>query len=130
MQFQETRGIFKLNIAMQIEPKRCRFEESREVNPYDQYVISKRALRLKKQLLIDCTQEVQVMEKCRKEETKAVLGDGEIWKYIYEKLWIWSQDSITQNNVLHLLHSDMAALSLSSLLSPSAYLHFHPYVRE
>lgn len=38
-----------------------------------------------------------------------MFGDGEIWKYICEKLWIWSQDSITEYNIIHLLHSNFLA---------------------
>ncbi|KAI3460133.1 hypothetical protein Pfo_016796 [Paulownia fortunei] len=91
------------------------FQELQELvglNSYAQYIINKRALQQTKQLLIDCVREV--MEKHRKrdkrrEQLKKILGAEEVWKLVCENVWLWSQDSIDESNIVHLLHYDFLA---------------------
>lgn len=77
-------------------------------NPSTQHIINKRALRQTKQLLIDCAREV--IENYRKQEhVKKILGAEELWKLVCENVWLWSQDSIQETNIIHLLHYDFLA---------------------
>ncbi|KZV54522.1 hypothetical protein F511_01320 [Dorcoceras hygrometricum] len=74
-------------------------------NPYTQHIRNKRALRQTKQLLIDCVREV--IENYRKQEhMKKVVEAEELWKLVCENVWLWSQDSIHETNVIHLVHYD------------------------
>ncbi|KAL3617868.1 hypothetical protein CASFOL_038189 [Castilleja foliolosa] len=75
-------------------------------NPYNQYIINKRALRQSKQLLIDCVREL--IDKHRQREDK-ILGTDELWKHVCENVWVWSQNSIHENNIIHLLNYDFMA---------------------
>lgn len=40
---------------------------------------------------------------------KKELGGEDVWKLVCENVWKWSQDSINETNILHLLHSDFIA---------------------
>ncbi|KAG8377452.1 hypothetical protein BUALT_Bualt08G0034500 [Buddleja alternifolia] len=78
----------------------------------DQYIINKRALQQTKQLLIDCLREVIENHRKRdknRQELKKILGTEELWKLVCENVWVWSQDSIDETNIHHLLHHDYLA---------------------
>ncbi|KAL3840503.1 hypothetical protein ACJIZ3_025094 [Penstemon smallii] len=88
------------------------FQEIADSDSYGQYVVNKRVLQQKKQLLIDCAREVIENHKKRdkrREQLKKILGADELWKLVCENLWIWSQDPIDESNIIHLLHSDLLA---------------------
>lgn len=95
------------------QPRRVGFQEWRELNQYDQYMINKTALQQRKQLLIDCRREViekyREKEKHRELEMKKMLGGEDVWKPVCKTVWIWSQDSSNESNIVHLLHSDFMA---------------------
>ncbi|PIN19098.1 hypothetical protein CDL12_08229 [Handroanthus impetiginosus] len=79
-------------------------------NSYAQYIINKRVLKQTKRLLIDCVREV--IENHRKRDKgrkhlKNILGADELWKLVCENVWIWSQDSVDEANIVHLLHCDL-----------------------
>lgn len=79
---------------------------------YDQYIINKRALE-QKRLLVDCVREVIENERRRDDERgkqlKRILGAEELWKVVCENVWLWSQESIHEKNILHLLRCDFMA---------------------
>ncbi|XP_073125717.1 uncharacterized protein [Henckelia pumila] len=77
-------------------------------NPYTQHIRNKRALRQTKQLLIDCVREV-IENYRRQEHAKKILGAEELWKLVCENVWLWSQDSIHDTNIIHHLHYDFLA---------------------
>lgn len=86
------------------QPRRSVCRESRELDPYDQYIIKMTSLQQREQLLIDCTQEL--IEKCRKKENnKEEIKAEEIRQHVCEKVLLWSQDSTTECNIVRLLHS-------------------------
>lgn len=94
------------------QPRRNVCRELREVDHYDQYIINKMALQQREQLLIDCKQELIEIDWKREKngnEIKATLGAEEMRRHACEKVWIWSHDSNTESNLLHLLHSDFLA---------------------
>ncbi|KAK6160588.1 hypothetical protein DH2020_003969 [Rehmannia glutinosa] len=109
-----TQGETSTSIISQHKPKEPTHElTSCPNNPYDQYMINKRALQQKKQLLIDCVREV--IENHRKkddkkgQQLKKILGTEELWKLVCENVWLWSQNSIHETNIFHLLNYDFMA---------------------
>ncbi|XP_073306524.1 uncharacterized protein [Primulina huaijiensis] len=77
-------------------------------SPYTQHIRNKRALQQTRQLLIGCVREV--IENYRKREhVKKILGAEELWTLVCENVWHWSQDSIHETNIIHLLHYDFLA---------------------
>lgn len=89
---------------------------------YDhQYSINKRALQ-QKRLLVDCVREVIENERRRDDERgkqlKRILGAEELWKVVCENVWLWSQESIHEKNIHHLVKCDFMA-SLQELNSAS-----------
>lgn len=77
---------------------------------HDQYSMNRRALHETRQLLIDCVREVIENERKRDDKAgqqlKKVLGADELWKLVCENVWLWSQHSIDETNILHLLSCD------------------------
>ncbi|KAG6434727.1 hypothetical protein SASPL_106369 [Salvia splendens] len=79
------------------------------------YSINKRALQHSKKLLVDCVREVIENERRHDGEggggkqLKKILGAEELWKAVCENVWQWSQESIHENNISHLVKCDFMA---------------------
>ncbi|KAL8490197.1 hypothetical protein ACS0TY_025929 [Phlomoides rotata] len=100
-----------------LHQKQCNSKTTQEFedssNNFAQYIINKRAMQQSKTLLVDCVREV-IENQRRKddkngEQLKKVLGSDELWKLVCENVWVWSQDSIDETNILQLLHTDFMA---------------------
>lgn len=79
---------------------------------WHQFMINKRALQQKKQLLIDCVRELLLHRRRdddddnEKSGLKKIFGAEELWKIVCENVWVWSQDSIHETNIVELLRHD------------------------
>ncbi|KAI3465238.1 hypothetical protein Pfo_021901 [Paulownia fortunei] len=116
--FKTTQGESSTSIS-QCKPKQPTHYSVQELqelvgsNSYAQYIINKRALQQTKQLLIDCVREVIEIHRKRdhkgRQQVKKILGAEELWKLVCENVWLWSQDSIDETNIVHLLNYDVMA---------------------
>ncbi|KAL2529440.1 uncharacterized protein Fot_22041 [Forsythia ovata] len=91
------------------KPTNYSFQELQELirsNSSSQYMKNKRALQQTKQLLFDCVREV--VENHRKndkkgENLKKIMEPEELWKNVCENVWLWSQESINETNIIDFL---------------------------
>ncbi|KAL1546867.1 acetylglutamate kinase [Salvia divinorum] len=86
-----------------------KFQECMEHSQDYQYTINKRALQQTKKLLVDCVREVIENEGGGGKQLKKILGAEELWKAVCENVWLWSQESIHENNISHIVRCDFMA---------------------
>ncbi|MCD9645894.1 hypothetical protein HAX54_035247 [Datura stramonium] len=84
---------------------------SGETSPESQYIKNKKAIQQSRQLLFDCVKEVvenQRNKDPQKEEFQRILGAEQLWELLLQHIWLWSQESINETNIInHLVHSDL-----------------------
>lgn len=114
--FKKTQGESSISITQRKskQPTHNRVEEfGGHGDSLDQYSINKRALQQTKQLLVDCVREVIENQRKRDDgsgqQLKKILGAEELWKVVSENVWLWSQESIHERNIAHLLNCDFMA---------------------
>ncbi|XP_059279463.1 uncharacterized protein LOC132033496 isoform X2 [Lycium ferocissimum] len=77
-----------------------------EKSPESQYIKNKKAMQQSRQLLFDCVKEVVENQK-RKEEFQRILGAEQLWGLLLQNIMLWSQDSINETSINHLMHFDL-----------------------
>ncbi|KAM3237533.1 hypothetical protein P3L10_012562 [Capsicum annuum] len=83
---------------------------SGETSPESQYIKNKKAVQQSRQLLFDCVREVvdnQRDKHTQKDEFQRILGAEQLWELLLQNIWLWSQESINETNINHLMHFDM-----------------------
>lgn len=84
---------------------------SGETNPESQYIKNKKAIQESRQLLFDCVKEVVENQRNnkdpQKEEFQRILGAEQLWELLLQNIWLWSQESINETNINHLMHFDL-----------------------
>lgn len=43
----------------------------------------------------------------QKDEFQRILGAEQLWELLLQNIWLWSQESINETNINHLMHFDM-----------------------
>lgn len=72
-----------------------------------QYIKNKKAIQQSRQLLFDCVKEMVEDQKGKEEEFQRILGAEQLWELLLQNIWLWSQESINENNINQLIISDM-----------------------
>lgn len=83
---------------------------SGETSPESRYNKNKKAIQQSRELLFDCVKEVVENQKNKdpqKEEFQRILGAEQLWELMLQNIWLWSQESINETNINHLMHFDL-----------------------
>ncbi|KAG6438082.1 hypothetical protein SASPL_103018 [Salvia splendens] len=115
--FKKTKGNSSKSISQRkLKHKTApKSQECKEHSHDHHYSINKRALQQSKKLLVDCVREVIENERRHDNEggggkqLKKILGAEELWKAVCENVWQWSQESIHEHNISHVVKCDFMA---------------------
>ncbi|XP_047983485.1 uncharacterized protein LOC125224169 isoform X2 [Salvia hispanica] len=109
--FKKTKGESSKSISQRKSKHKSapKSQECNEHSHHHHYSINKRALQHSKKLLVDCVREVMENEGGGGKQLKKILGAEELWKAVCENVWQWSQESIHENSISHVVKCDFMA---------------------